>query len=92
MTFTITVALTCYLLISFILSALYVRFADRSPMAKALRKHFYLFPFIPIFALMYLLIRAVTLMVGIPAKIIRRAFEMLSGKKTYKKRSAYYKY
>ncbi|MEO9566223.1 hypothetical protein [Parasphingorhabdus sp.] len=92
MTLTITIASTCYLLSSFIFSALYVRFADQSPVAKTLRKHFYLFPFIPIFVFMYLLKHAMTLLIRIPGKMTRRAFEILSGKKTYKKSSAYHKY
>lgn len=92
MTFYATIAITGYLVISFILTALYVRFAQSTRLVTTTRKYLYLFPVIPILLLLDLLMRGARLLTGTAAQLVRRAFEKLSGKKTYRKRSVYDKY
>lgn len=92
MIFYATIAITGYLVISFILTALYVRFAQSTRLATTTRKYFYLFPVIPILLMLNLLIQAARLLIGTTAQLVRRVFEKLSGKKPYRKRSVYDKY
>lgn len=83
--------IVAYLILSFFLAALYVRKARRSKWTKFLRKYFYFFPALPI-ALPFLLFS--WLILSISRRIFsstRRIFEKLSGKKTYRRKSIYYR-
>jgi len=81
--------IAAYLICSFIASALYVRIASQSKLARRFRKNIYLFLlFLPI-GFARLLLSTAT----IPFRISRRLFELASGKPTIKRMPIdYYRY
>lgn len=84
--------LIAYFIFSFVVAAIYVRFAPAQKLAKFLRKHFYLFLLFPLVApfLMGLWIASAT--IRLVFRCLRCLFERISGRKTYRRRSRYYHY
>ncbi|MEO9470511.1 hypothetical protein [Parasphingorhabdus sp.] len=77
-----------YLVSTFVWAALYVRWGRNEKLTLYFRKHFYLFPLIPVGVTAIL---AVTVFRVIGAGV-RRLFEMLAGKRTYhRRRICYYR-
>ncbi|SIN63806.1 hypothetical protein SAMN02745824_1296 [Parasphingorhabdus marina DSM 22363] len=91
----IVLTLAGYLMFSFLLSAMLVRFAPKTEVARMSRKHFYFFPFVPIMiAALFLALAlkwAFVIGVAYPFRLIRRTFEILSGHKR-RRRKTYYRY
>jgi len=83
--------LMVYAVFSFLLSALYVRYtADK--LAKFLRRHFYIFPFFPVTVPLLLVACTTSKISCLLFRFLRRSFERISGKKTYRRRSRYDRY
>lgn len=89
-------ALTGYLVFSFLLTAMLVRFAGKSEVAQIAKKRFYFFPVVPvmiIIVLVGLIIKwTFIIMFAYPFKLIQRAFEILSGHKRRRRKTSYYHY
>ncbi|MEM8918483.1 MAG: hypothetical protein AAGE37_06430 [Pseudomonadota bacterium] len=87
--------LSGYLLSSFVLTAMLVRFVPKTDVARMSRKHFYFFPFVPIIIVTlwvaFLLKWLLFVLLALPYKMVRRAFEILSGHKR-RRRKTYYHY
>ncbi|MEL6873882.1 MAG: hypothetical protein AAGM33_00240 [Pseudomonadota bacterium] len=85
--------LSGYLLSSFILTAMLVRYAPKTEAARMSRKRFYFFPFVPIMIMaQWVAVLAKWLfliLLALPYKMVRRAFEMLSGHKRRRRRTSY---
>lgn len=75
-----------YLSVSFVLTALYVRFRGDEPLAGFYRKRFGLFPFFPVVLVMQLGLMLTQSL----AWRARYLFELLSGKPTYRRRKVNY--
>lgn len=75
-----------YLSFSFILTALFVRFRGKDPLAGFYRKHFGCFPSFPVVAVAQICLLALALLAG----CARVMFELLSGKPTYHRRKVNY--
>ncbi len=80
-----------YLVFSFFFSALFVRFAGQCTLSKTLRRHFYIFPVLPLVSIILLLAKSGWYVIMFPITALRLLFEKLSGKKTFRK-VKYYKY
>ncbi|MEO0441690.1 MAG: hypothetical protein AAF067_12560, partial [Pseudomonadota bacterium] len=95
MPFEILLTLSGYLLSSFILTAMLVRFAPKTEAARISRKRFYFFPFAPVMIITQWIAFVVKwlflVLLALPYKMIRRAFEILSGHKR-RRRKTYYRY
>lgn len=91
----VMLALTAYFLFSFLLTAMLVRFARKSQVARMSRKRFYFFPFAPIMLVVQLVAVfikwAFIILIAYPFRLIQRAFELLSGHKP-RRRKSYYRY
>ena len=81
-----------YVIASFLLTALFVRLGKQTALARKIREHFYWFPFIPPVLIAWGLLQAVDWTTHRLASLTRRCFEILSGKKTYRRQKigAYY--
>lgn len=71
-----------YLVSTFVWTALYVRWGKNEKLTLCARKHFYLFPVIPVGVAAIWAITAL----GIMGTNVRRLFEVLAGKRTYHRR------
>lgn len=78
-----------YLVLAFFFSAFLVRFSGQSDLSKSVRRHFYVFPIIPLITIFALLLKVVWYMVLYPIRLLRFLIEKLSGKKTLRKRKYY---
>ncbi|ATW02543.1 hypothetical protein [Sphingorhabdus sp. YGSMI21] len=78
-----------YLVLAFFFTALFVRFSGQSALARSVRRHFYVFPIIPLIAIFALLLKMAWYMFIYPVRLLRFLFEKLSGKKTLRKRKYY---
>ncbi len=89
----ILLVLSGYLLSSFILTAMLVRFAPKTEAARMSRKRFYFFPFVPIMIIAqwiaFLVKWLFLVLLTLPYKMVRRAFEILSGHKPRRRRTSY---
>jgi len=92
MTVYVIAGLAAYLVLSFLFTALYVRFAAESKLTKFFRKNFYSFPFFPILFLVKMVGAIISPIFTVLPKLIRTIFEKISGKRTYRRGSNYYKY
>ena len=91
----IVLILAGYLMFSFLLSAMLVRFAPKTDVARMSRKRFYFFPFVPIMIVVLFLALVMkwsfVILLAYPFRLIRRSFEFLSGHKR-RRRKTYYRY
>ena len=84
------ILLMAYFVFSLFFTGLYVRYTDNG-VAKFLRKHFYLFPFFPVATPLLIVSWALWKTGCLIFRVLRYAFEAISGKKTYRRRSRYYR-
>ncbi|VWX62023.1 hypothetical protein [Sphingorhabdus sp. 109] len=82
----VEVVIGLYLVLAFFFSALLVRFFGQSSLSKSIRRHFYIFPAIPLIAIVVLLLKMLWYLILYPTRLLRFLFEKLSGKKTFRKR------
>lgn len=80
-----------YLVLSFFFSALFVRFAGHCALSTTVRRHFYIFPIVPLVCVILLLVKAGWFILTFPLVLLRLLFEKLSGKRTFR-RIKYYTY
>jgi hypothetical protein len=83
--------LTVYLILSLLVAALYVRRNGRGKWTKFLRKYFYLFPLFPIIVAIWVLLQVIAACCRMIFASARWIFEKLSGKKTYRRKSIYFR-
>lgn len=77
--------LLTYAIGSFLLTALFVRLEERSALAVMVRRHFYCFPFMPPILLGWGLVHGMSRAVRAVDAFLRYCFEILSGRKTYRR-------
>ena len=77
-----------YVVLTFVASALYVRFAARNKLSDFLRDHFYLFAFAPLIFVFAALIWAIELSFTAIGQSTRWTFEKASGKRTRRRRTS----
>lgn len=70
---------------SFVITALFVRLGKQCALKKTIRRHFYWFPLMPPVLLLWAISRVLVRTIRAIGGLIRRFFEILSGKKTYRR-------
>ena len=79
------IILSGYGVTSFVITALFVRLGRQCALKKTIRRHFYWFPLMPPVLLLWAILRATIGTICAIGGLIRRCFEILSGKKTYRR-------
>jgi len=94
MEYKIALAIIVYLIATFILSALWIRFSEnkRSGLSRLLRRNYLLFPLLPLLLIVFLGYRYLIAPIGSAPSRMRKLFEKLSGKKSITKQSNGYGY
>ena len=77
--------LMIYAIASFVLTAFFVRLGKKSALAVMVRRHFYCFPFMPPILLGWGLVHGMSRAVRAVDAFLRYCFEILSGRKTYRR-------
>jgi len=77
--------LLTYAIGSFLLTALFVRLEERSALAVIMRRNFYCFPFMPPMLIGWALMHGLNLLMRWGDFFLRYCFEILSGKKAYRR-------
>lgn len=81
----IIISILSYGIGSFVVTALFVRLGRQCVLQDTIRRHFYWFPLMPPVLLAWVIKQGITWTLSTVARLARRCFEILSGKRTYRR-------